>query len=169
MSHVAVEKVRGSDASPPSLLEKMQAVTEKVRQRAYDLFQKHGATDGFALEDWLQAERDVVLSPEAELIEKDGKYRIRLAVPGFDGKDIQVTAMPNSLVVCAESSHKHEKDEGEVYLCEFSERKLFRTLVLPAAIDTDKVTANLDHGILHLTAEKAEQSAKNKVKVIAAA
>ena len=34
-------------------------LTAKIRVRAYELFLKRGSTPGHAMEDWLQAEREV--------------------------------------------------------------------------------------------------------------
>src|SRR5262245_56067604 len=119
MPNVAVEKFRDTDAVPPSLFDQMKALAERIRQRAFEVFQCRGCADGRSLDDWLQAERDIVQSPEAELMEKDGKFRLRMAVSGFDAKDVNVTAMPTTLIVRAEAKHKHEKSEGEVHFCEF--------------------------------------------------
>jgi len=35
-------------------------VEERIRQRAYELYLQRGRVDGFALDDWLQAEREIV-------------------------------------------------------------------------------------------------------------
>jgi HSP20 family protein len=168
MSNVAVEKVRDGDTPPPTLFERMTAMADKIRQRAFEVFECRGCGDGRSLEDWLQAERDVVQSPEAELIEKDGKLQVRVALPGFDVKDIRVTALPTALFIEAEAKHKHEKTEGDVYLREFGQKQLFRRLDMPAPINVDKVTATLDRGVLQLTAPKTVDPA-NEVKVLSAA
>ncbi|MEW5758423.1 MAG: DUF2934 domain-containing protein [Candidatus Omnitrophota bacterium] len=34
-------------------------LTDKIRKRAYELFEKRGRKPGHAMEDWLQAEREV--------------------------------------------------------------------------------------------------------------
>jgi hypothetical protein len=34
-------------------------VTERIRQRAYDLYEQRGKGDGLALDDWLQAESEI--------------------------------------------------------------------------------------------------------------
>jgi len=167
MPNVAVEKVRDADAMRPSLFEPVLAIAEKIRRRAFEIFQGRGFADGSHLDDWLQAERDIIQSTEAELIEKDGKFCLRMAAPGFDAKDIHITAMPATLIVRAKARHQHEKNEGHVQFCEFGQKELFRALDLPAPINPDKVSASLDQGILQLTAEKAVDSA-NKVKAIGA-
>src|SRR5262245_35090439 len=151
MTNVAIERMQDEGATPPTLFDQMTAIAEKIRQRAFELFQIRGCGDGRSVEDWLQAEREVIEFPEAELIEKDGKFRLRMAVPGFDTKDLHVTATPTAIFVRAEAKHKHSRNEGEVHFCEFGRRQLFRSLDLPAPINPDKVTACLDHGILDLT------------------
>ena len=38
---------------------------ERIRRRAYELYQQRGRIDGFALDDWLQAEAEVLKSADA--------------------------------------------------------------------------------------------------------
>src|ERR1700693_3716059 len=104
MSNVAVEKIH-NDAASPTLFEQISEIAEKVRRRAFEIFEGRGGAEGRSLDDWLQAERDMILSPETELIEKDGKFQVRFAVPGFDSKDIHVTVMPSTLTIQAETRH----------------------------------------------------------------
>jgi len=157
MSNVAIQKCSDPEALPKTLWQRMNAITDEIRQRAFDLFEGRGRTIGMDLGDWLQAEREVVWSPASELVEKKDDFCARVAVPGFDAKDLEVTATPNELIVQAESTHTHEGKEGDVCLCEFSGRKLFRRLDLPSEIDVNKVTASLDKGILEIDAPKATQ------------
>jgi HSP20 family protein len=96
-----------------------------------------------------------VRSPTSELVDDKKEFRARIALPGFDAKDIQVSAMPDALVIRADATHAHEGKSGNVRFCEFSEKNLFRRLPLPAPIDVDKVTASVDKGILEVTAPKA--------------
>lgn len=155
MASVAIQKQREAGQFPETLWQQMNALTEQIRNRAFSLFERRGRTAGWDLDDWLQAEREVLWSPASELVENKEDFRARLALPGFDAKDLEITASPNSLVVQAESTHKHEGKEGEVRFCEFSGKKMFRRLDLPSEIDVDRVTASLDKGILELTAPKA--------------
>ena len=36
------------------------AITERIRQRAYEIYEQRGRVDGFALDDWLQAEVEIL-------------------------------------------------------------------------------------------------------------
>ncbi|MBM3774287.1 MAG: Hsp20/alpha crystallin family protein, partial [Acidobacteria bacterium] len=96
----------------------------------------------------------------------------RMATPGLDAKDLQVTAFPDAIIVQAETSAETSKDEqgqgGEVRISEFSARDLFRRVELPAPIDVEKVTATLDKGILKVVAAKAEPALKEKKVFVAA-
>src|SRR5579872_5765291 len=128
MSNVSVEKVREPDNAPASVYERMQAIANRIRERAYDLFQSRGATDGTAMDDWLQAERDLLVFSQSELIEKGGKFNIRVEAPGFSAEEIHVTAMPDAIVVAAEASRKQSTDG----YTEIGEKQLFQRVELPA-------------------------------------
>jgi HSP20 family protein len=161
MSQIAVEKING-DGTQSSVFTKMKSLTEQIRQRAFDIFQHRSANDGNDVDDWFKAENELIWAPESDLVEKEGKFEMQVAVPGFDAKDVEVTALPDAVVVCADSSHQHDTSNGNVRFCEFGERTLFRRFDLPAPINVDKVTADLDKGILKLTAAKADKPAETK-------
>jgi len=153
MASVTIQKQAGT--LPDTLQQEMNAITDEIRNRAFSLFERRGLMPGLDLEDWLQAEREVVWAPASELIENKNDFHAQIALPGFEAKELEVTATPNALVVRAESTHTHEGKEADVRFCEFSGKKMFRRLDLPADIDVDKVTASLDKGILEVTAPKA--------------
>lgn len=155
MAQIAINKCRNLEMLPQRIVEDLREITESIRQRAFGLFQTRNGGNGSDLEDWLQAERDVVWAPASELVEDEQSFKARVALPGFDAKDIQVTAMPDALVVQADATHTHDGKSGDVRFCEFSEKKLFRRLELPVAVDVDKVTAAVDKGILQIIAPKA--------------
>ena len=157
MAQIAVNKCNDLTAIPRTLLEQMQGVAESIRQRAFSLFESRNRGHGSDLEDWLRAERDVVWSPPAELVEEEKDFKVRLGLPGFDAKDIHISAMPDAVVIQADCTHTHEGTSGNVRFCEFSDKKLFRRLDLPASIDVDKVSASLDKGILQVIAPKASK------------
>ena len=155
MSQVAINKCKNPETMSQTFQEKLKAITESIRNQAFCLFQNRNGGNGSDVDDWLQAEREVVWSPASELVDDKKEFRARIALPGFDAKDIQVSAMPDALVIQADTSHTHEGKSGNVCFCEFSEKNLFRRLPLPASIDVDKVTASVEKGILEITAPKA--------------
>lgn len=157
MSKVAIEKVDGKKAGGSSVLDDLKALSERIGHRAFELFQHRGGGDGRAMEDWFNAERDLLRIPEAEFVEHDGEFKLQINAPGFDAGDIHVTALPDALIVKGTSTHEHDATEGNVHFCEFDRKTLFRRFDLPKAIDPDGVTADLDKGVLRLTARKQER------------
>ncbi|MEQ1885470.1 MAG: Hsp20 family protein [Bryobacteraceae bacterium] len=157
---VPVEVQRISDAAqaPVSLVEEMRSIAHRIEERAFQLFEGRGGEFGRDLEDWLQAERDVLGDAASEMTESEDGFQLKIALPGFDGKDVQVTAMPRELVVEANSSHKNEGVEGGVTHSEFSSSKIFRKFGFAEDIDVDRVTAKLEQGFLEVDAKKTPNS-----------
>jgi HSP20 family protein len=164
---ITVQKFRTSEASLP-FFKQVDRLFDQIRQRAFCLFEERGFSPGRDIEDWLTAEREILWSPPVDLIENEKEFRARIAAPGFEAKEIQVTALPDAIVVQAESERKHENLEGEVRISELGSRKLYRRVDLPSPIDLDKTTATLDEGVLHLVAAEAAQPKKQKIHVATA-
>jgi HSP20 family molecular chaperone IbpA len=156
MSQVAVQKIHSNETQSSAVIDEMKSLFDRIRERAYELFESRGRTDGSALNDWLAAENDLLMIPESDLVETDGRFEMQVAVSGFDAKDIEVDALPDALIVRAQNTHEHEQTNGNVQFCEFGQKSLFRRFDLPAPINVDLVNANVDKGSLKVTAPKAE-------------
>jgi hypothetical protein len=89
---------------------------DAVQHRAFDLFlfEKRGREVGHELDDWLRAEHELFGWPAAELSEKDSSYQMQIALPGFEARDIELTATPTELIVHA-ASEKQNKTEKTVF------------------------------------------------------
>jgi HSP20 family protein len=160
MPKVQVHKVsEPSDRSLPVFAE-FETIADRIRLQAYNLFAHRGGGEGHALEDWLAAER-AVCWPAAELTETDGEYLLRIALAGFDAKEISVTATPREIMVKA--AQKEEMSGGEeekLQWSEFRSNDVFRHVELPDTVDVDAISASLKNGLLEITAPKAEAGAQ---------
>jgi len=161
MSNVGVQKYPHREVVPAGIFESVQSVLDEIQRRAFDVFQRRGGTDGWDLDDWFQAERQLL--PEAELIERENGFQLQVALPGYEPKDIQVVVLPDSILVQAKAAHRLE-GEGRVRFSEFKKEEVSRRFELPHAIDVDKVAAKLDKGILHVAAAKGIPEGK-KIEV----
>ena len=142
MSAIEIQRFTRFETVPQRLLEYMESLNRAIHERAFDIFEGRKGGFGCDLDDWLQAERDLVLAPAVELLDDESAFKARIAVPGFEAKDVHVAALPDALVVQAESAHAHQDNGEHVHFCEFSGKSLFRKLNLPASVDVDKVTAS---------------------------
>jgi HSP20 family protein len=159
MNNVSVQKIRDRNQGG-ALLQETSELLDRVRTRAFELSQWRGGAPGNDLADWLQAEREIFEVPAADLTENDGEFRIQLALPGFDAKDIRLAALPDSLIVEAENTHEHRSNTGTVHYCEFGEHRVFRQIPLPKPVDVEHVSATLDKGVLEVHAVKARDQGK---------
>jgi HSP20 family protein len=150
-----------------SVFDEMREVQNRIMRRAYEIFSENGIF-GRDFENWLRAERELVWKPAFELCEKDGAFRVEIAVPGVEANDIEIEVTPDDVLVRANISHEHREEKGTVHVCEFETGRMFRTIHLPKKIDPDRVKAEFKNGMLNLTAEIAREQRAKIVKVDAA-
>jgi HSP20 family molecular chaperone IbpA len=155
-NQVQVQRIAGEGGVPHTLLDEIKSAAERIKERAFHLFQKRGGDHGQDVGDWLQAERDILGSPESEMEETAAGYHIRVALPGFTAKNVKVTALPAELAVEAEKVDTEEGTEGAGSHAEFRSR-IFRRYAFSEPIDVGLVTAGLLQGVLTIEATKAVQ------------
>jgi len=151
-----------------SIFEELEKMQDRIMNRAYEIFRSNGGAFGREIADWLQAERELVWKPAIELEEKDNEFRLQVAVPGVDPKNIDIEVTPEDILVKAEFRHEHNEENGEIHTCELATGNLFRSIHLPKAIDTEHVKAEFKNGILTLKAPVAAEARPKNVKVEAA-
>ena len=115
MSQVAIKKVNDTAKGTPAIFDEMAKRFQEVERRAFDLFEKRGREFGHELEDWLNAEHEVLGWPAGELAEKDGSYEMRISLPGFEAKEVEVTAAPNEIVVHAATKEEKKEEKPTCY------------------------------------------------------
>ena len=152
MSQVAIKKVSDTGKGTPAVLDEIPKRFEEVERRAFDLFEKRGCEFGHELEDWLNAEHEVLGRHAGELAEKDGTYEMRISLPGFEAKEVEVTATPNEIVVHAATKQEKKEEKGNVLWTEFGSNDVYGRFAVPNSINVDKVTANLENGLLRIKA-----------------
>lgn len=99
-------------------------------------------------------------SPGYEIIESDDKYQIAVDVPGVtvDDLDIQLQAGGRVLHICG--GRKVLNAEGVMSTTNFEKR-----FTIGDNIDTDKISAKLELGVLTLTAPKLGKTTKEPKKI----
>ena len=151
-----------------SIFDEMNDMNDRIMRRAYEIFEGNGGSLGRDLDNWLQAEQELLWSPALELSETQGELLLEAALSGVDAKDIDIEVTPDDIVLKADFQHEHEKKKGTVHICEFEAGKMFRSIHLPKKINPDNVKAEFRNGLLRLTAEIAEEARAKKIKPEAA-
>jgi HSP20 family molecular chaperone IbpA len=163
MSQIAINKMNDVSMDALPVLDVIAKRIEEIERRAFDLFERRGRKTGHELEDWLEAERELIASPVAKLSEKDGAYKIQVALPGFDEKEVEVFAAPCEIAVHAATKQENGKRDGALRT-EFSTGEVYRRFELPNPIEVGRVTANLDNGLLVVNAPELSKPQKAEAK-----
>lgn len=102
-----------------------------------------------------------------DMYETDDHVVVKAAVPGVKPEDIEVTITGDLLTIKGEFKSE-EKTEKRNYLRQERRYGNFcRQITLPAGLNTDKVKATFEHGVLTLELPKTEEVKAKTIKVVA--
>lgn len=94
---------------------------------------------------------------------KDGEVRVEFDLPGVDPASIELDVETNVLTVKAERHWDHEGTEVIVH--ERPEGTFTRQLFLGDTLDTGRLEATYDHGVLRLLIPVAEEAKPRRIEV----
>ena len=95
---------------------------------------------------------------------EDGQV-ITSELPGFDPEDIDINVSADKLVISGERKAEPEFENASYHRKERSFGKFQRTLQLPFMIDTNKVDAKFNDGILTVALQRAEADKPKKIAI----
>ena len=101
---------------------------------------------------------------KCDVYEKEGKYNIEVDIPGYNKDEVKIEAKDGYLTVSAEKKlEKNEEDNGKKYY--YHERrygKVERSFYI-GDMDTDKISAKMENGILKIDIPKIEEKESKKL------
>lgn len=104
--------------------------------------------------------------PAANIIENDQDFQIDLVVPGRNKEDFKISIENNLLSITSENEQVNESNTKNYTRREFVHSGFCRTFTLSKNIDTEKINASYQNGILQITLPKKEEEKSNTVKKI---
>jgi len=168
MANIGIQRIKDATDQPIPLFREIEKRFGEVQQRAFDFFDKRGRELGHELEDWIQAEREILGWPAAELAEKNGEYKLEMTLPGFSASQVEVTATPTEIAVHAAIKREEKAAEDHVLWTEFGPNDVYRRFRLPQPIDVDKTSAAFDNGLLKIIAAKVPPATAKPIAVASA-
>ena len=104
--------------------------------------------------------------PKVDVFETEKAYELHLSVPGIKKEDFKIDLNENRLTVSGERKFSKEKKENNLYVVESQYGNFARSFNLPENVDSGKITAAYNNGILEITVPKDEKKAlKTSIKV----
>jgi len=116
---------------------------------------------------WTRMPTQVEWLPPIEMFEKDDKFIVKAELPGIDKEEIDVSVVGETLTIKGERKAETEVKEESYHCCERSYGSFVRSITLPSAVDTKKIEASLENGILEVTLPKAAEVKPKKVEISA--
>jgi len=105
-------------------------------------------------------------SPDVDVEERENEYVVALDIPGVDKKDVKVSVEGNLLSVKGERKYDRTEDEDGRRHC--NERRFgtfSRSFSLSKRIDSGKITAKHNDGVLTITLPKAEEAKEREIEI----
>lgn len=121
--------------------------------------------DGF-FNDSLTRSGGSAFLPKVDIIENETSYELHVAAPGLSKEDFNIELNDNSITVSGERKFLNEKNEKKYHSIETQYGSFSRSFSLPENVDSSKINAKYNNGILELTIPKDEKKAiKTTIKV----
>jgi HSP20 family protein len=108
---------------------------------------------------------NAVTDGQAETFLRDGKWVLRLDLPGVEPKDIDVSVAGDSLTIRASREWRRPgaNDGGAAHEIHYG--KFERSLTLPKGTKSDQIKASYQHGVLELTIPASPEVAGRKIPI----
>lgn len=148
---------------PSTFLDEVTELFNKIEKRAYDLFEGRGRKDGRDLDDWFNAESELLKPVQIEIKEEDKELKIRAEVPGFNAEELEINLEPSLLTIKGSQKKEAEKKEKGAVYSETREKEIFRRVTLPVNVVPEGADAKLKDGVLEISAPKTAEARKIKV------
>jgi HSP20 family protein len=104
-------------------------------------------------------------APTVDVTETDHDILVKADLPGLTDKDIEVTLEDGALILKGEKKEEKKDERTGVYRIERSYGTFYRRLMLPVEVETEKVEATFDKGVLEIKLPKREVAKPVGIKV----
>jgi len=110
-----------------------------------------------------RTERQEYVLPEVNIFEEKDGYTLEAEMPGVNKEGLEVLLEANELTIVG---HRHHTSiEGELIFRESQKADFRRVFELDPAIDTSRIVAKMNQGVLTLTLPKSERVKPRKIAV----
>jgi HSP20 family protein len=104
--------------------------------------------------------------PSCDITETNSHYLVSFDMPGLKTEDIKIEVQNNQLVISGERHYVMNEDgDGTTLHHERSYGKFERTFVLPSTINTEKIEAHFQDGVLNVALPKAENAKGRSIQI----
>ena len=106
-----------------------------------------------------------MLRPAMDVVENDKDLTLRVDLPGLKPDDVKVEVEDNTLTISGEVGDTVEKEGDRYHYRERRYGSFQRSVRLPSTVDTDKVDATFENGVLNIVLPKLPQAQPKQIAV----
>jgi HSP20 family protein len=103
--------------------------------------------------------------PAVESYTQNGTLCIRVALPGVDPKDVDVSVTDRTLTISGSRKAAHEGGEGNYFQREFAYGSFERSFALPEGVDAAQVHAKYVNGMLEIRMPAPQLAGAKKIEI----
>jgi len=115
---------------------------------------------GVPREDWLNEQ---TACPVTNVFESDSEYLLELEMPGVKKEGLEISLQGNELSICGRTERLNPP--GRPVYCESSGANFCRSFELSNDVETAKIRAELNQGVLCVHLPKSEKAKPRKVQI----
>ena len=105
--------------------------------------------------------------PAVNIKETENEFEVDMAAPGMAKDDFRIELNNSVLTISSEKQSENETKDGKnVTRREFSYQSFSRSFTLPAIVETEKITAKYENGLLKVNIPKKEEAKPKPLKQI---
>jgi HSP20 family protein len=97
----------------------------------------------------------------------EGKFVVKAELPRMKEEDIDVSVIGDTLTIKGERKAESEVEEEDYHCCERSYGSFSRSIAVPPNVDTKKIEASFEDGVLEVSLPKAPEAKPKKIVVSA--
>lgn len=138
-----------------ALTERLSRMREAVAHRAYEIFERRGHAHGRDIDDWLQAESELLRRFPHTVAQTNGAFVVFTELPGlWSADELVVGVEPRRLIVCGEREAQVTYSHESGTRMESRTQSFVRVLDLPVEVDPARTTASLVEKTLEIVMPK---------------
>jgi HSP20 family protein len=100
-----------------------------------------------------------------DVSEDENSLRITMELPGVDPNDVRLSLENNVLTIRGEKKQQFDETNERVHRFERTYGMFERTFVLPNTVDSERIDARYENGVLLVSIPKAEKAKPREIRV----
>lgn len=148
-----------------ALTERWARMKEAIARRAYELFERRGRVHGHDVDDWLQAESELLPRIPHTVAQTESEFIVFAELPGhWKADELLVGIEPRRLIVSGEREDQVTYTDSQGSRMESRQQTILRVLDLPMDVDPMRATASLVPKTLEIVMPKAHPTDSAKAQ-----